>query len=83
MQEYKLVSKVFYSIIANIMMFLALFILGYAFFDFIISIFMMGDTSIISVLTSAIMLVIGLIIFNLAKTSLDQEIVFSTSITKI
>ena len=77
-REFNFISKVFYSITANVMMLLALFTVGYALFDFIVSIFIKGNISIESIFKPVIALTLGLAIFDLAKTVLEQEVVFKS-----
>ena len=71
-------SKMFYLLTANIMMLLALFTVGYALFDFINAIFIKESLSIESIFKPVIALTLGLAIFDLAKTILEQEVVFKS-----
>ena len=77
-KQFNLVSKSFYLITANVMMILALFTVGYAFFDFLNSLFIKGVVSIESIFKPVIALTLGLAIFDLAKTILEQEVVFKS-----
>jgi hypothetical protein len=77
-KEFNIVSKVFYFITANIMMLLALFTVGYALFSFFNSIFIESNLSIESIFKPVIALTLGLAIFDLAKTVLEQEVVFKS-----
>ncbi|MEN8303610.1 MAG: hypothetical protein ABFQ64_06045 [Campylobacterota bacterium] len=77
-REFNFVSKAFYFITANVMILLALFTIGYALFSFIQSIFVDGDLSIESIFKPVIALTLGLAIFDLAKTVMEQEVVFKT-----
>jgi len=75
---FNFVSKSFYALTANVMMVLALFTVGYALFDFLNSLFIKGDISIESIFKPVIALTLGIAIFDLAKTILEQEVVFKS-----
>lgn len=75
-KEFNLVSKSFYFITAMVMMVLALFTIGYAAFEFINSLFFKSGLSIESIFKPVIALTLGLAIFDLAKTIIEQEVVF-------
>ena len=77
-KEFNFVSKSFYALTANVMMILALFTVGYALFDFLNSLFIKGDISIESIFKPVIALTLGIAIFDLAKTILEQEVVFKS-----
>lgn len=77
-RAFNTVSKTFYFITANVMIILALFTIGYALFSFIESIFVKSDLSIESIFKPVIALTLGLAIFDLAKTVMEQEVVFKT-----
>ena len=77
-KEFNFVSKAFYLVTANVMMLLALFTVGYALFDFFHSLFIKSDISIESIFKAVIALTLGLAIFDLAKTVLEQEVVFKS-----
>jgi hypothetical protein len=77
-KEFNFISKAFYGITANVMMILALFTVGYALFDFLNSLFVKGDVSIESIFKPVIALTLGIAIFDLAKTILEQEVVFKS-----
>ena len=77
-KEFNLLTKGFYLIASMMMMILALFTLGYSFFEFINSIFYKAHISIESIFKPVIALTLGLAIFDLAKTVLEQEVVFKS-----
>lgn len=77
-KQFNFVSKSFYLITANVMMILALFTVGYALVDFFNSLFIKGDISIESIFKPVIALTLGLAIFDLAKTILEQEVIFKS-----
>ncbi|MDD2698940.1 MAG: hypothetical protein PHF17_09090 [Arcobacteraceae bacterium] len=77
-KEFNFVSKSFYFIAANVMMVLALFTIGYSVFEFIDSLFFKSGLSIESIFKPVIALTLGLAIFDLAKTILEQEVVFKS-----
>ncbi len=77
-KQFNFVSKSFYFITANVMMILAIFTVGYSFFEFVSSIFIKSELSIESIFKPVIALTLGLAIFDLAKTILEQEVVFKS-----
>mgnify|MGYP000494169322 CR=1 FL=1 len=77
-KQFNFASKSFYLITGNVMMVLALFTVGYALFDFFNSLFIIGNLSIESIFKPVIALTLGLAIFDLAKTILEQEVVFKS-----
>jgi len=77
-KEFNIISKGFYLVTANVMMILAIFTIGYSFFEFINSIFFKSGLSIESIFKPVIALTLGLAIFDLAKTILEQEVVFKS-----
>jgi len=77
-KEFNTISKSFYFITANVMMLLAVFTIGYSFVDFINSIFIKNQLSIESIFKPVIALTLGLAIFDLAKTVIEQEVVFKS-----
>ncbi len=77
-REFNIITKGFYFIAAMIMMVLALFTLGYSFLEFINSVFFKAHLSIESIFKPVIALTLGLAIFDLAKTVLEQEVVFKS-----
>ena len=77
-KQFNFISKAFYLITANIMMILALFTVGYALFNFLNSLFFEVNISIESIFKPVIALTLGIAIFDLAKTILEQEVVFKS-----
>ncbi|KIM13435.1 MAG: hypothetical protein KU38_01985 [Sulfurovum sp. FS08-3] len=77
-KEFNVMTKGFYIITGIIMMGLALFTLGYSVWEFFHSVFVKVDMSIESIFKPVIALTLGLAIFDLAKTSLEQEVVFKS-----
>lgn len=77
-KQFNFVNKAFYFITGNVMMLLALFTVGYALFDFFNSLFIQNNLSIESIFKPVIALTLGLAIFDLAKTVLEQEVVFKS-----
>lgn len=77
-KEFNFMTKGFYIISATIMMILALFTLGYSVFEFGHSVFIKANLSIESIFKPVIALTLGLAIFDLAKTVLEQEVVFKS-----
>lgn len=75
---FNVVSKSFYFLTANIMILLALFTIGYALFSFFQSIFIESNLSIEAIFKPVIALTLGLAIFDLAKTVMEQEVVFKS-----
>lgn len=77
-KQFNMISKSFYLITGNIMMLLALFTVGYALYDLFSSLFIDAQLSIESIFKPVIALTLGLAIFDLAKTVLEQEVVFKS-----
>ena len=75
-KEFNIISKSFYFITAMVMMMLALFTIGYSSYEFINSVFFKTGLSIESIFKPVIALTLGLAIFDLAKTIIEQEVVF-------
>ncbi len=75
-KEFNLVSKGFYLIVAVTMIVLALFTIGYSAYEFVHSVLFKSGMSIESIFKPVIALTLGLAIFDLAKTILEQEVVF-------
>lgn len=75
-KEFNIISKSFYFITAMVMIILALFTIGYAGYEFISSVFFKSGLSIESIFKPVIALTLGLAIFDLAKTIIEQEVVF-------
>jgi len=72
------INKGFYFIISMIMMLLAIFTLGYSFFEFVHSVLIRGHLSIEAIFKPIIAVTLGLAIFDLAKTILEQEVIFKS-----
>jgi len=77
-KQFNFVSKAFYTTTAAVMIILALFTVGYALFEFVYAIFYKGAISIESIFKPVIALTLGIAIFDLAKTILEQEVVFKS-----
>lgn len=77
-KEFNFMTKGFYIVSATIMMILALFTLGYSVLEFGHAIFIKAHLSIESIFKPVIALTLGLAIFDLAKTVLEQEVVFKS-----
>lgn len=77
-KEFNYVSKGFYFITANLMMLLALFTIGYALYELVTSVLYKSGLSVESIFKPVIALTLGLAIFDLAKTILEQEVVFKS-----
>jgi len=75
-KEFNIVSKSFYFTTAMVMIVLALFTIGYSSYEFINSVFFKAGLSIESIFKPVIALTLGLAIFDLAKTIIEQEVVF-------
>ncbi|MGB5866856.1 MAG: hypothetical protein WBG69_03180 [Arcobacteraceae bacterium] len=77
-KEFNIINKSFYFITAGVMMILALFAVGYSLYEFIHSVFYKSGLSIESIFKPVIALTLGLAVFDLAKTILEQEVVFKS-----
>ena len=77
-KEFNIINKGFYLITALVMMLLALFAVGYSLFEFIHSVLYKSGLSIESIFKPVIALTLGLAVFDLAKTILEQEVVFKS-----
>lgn len=75
-KEFNIISKSFYFTTAMVMITLALFTVGYSAYEFINSVFFRAGLSIESIFKPVIALTLGLAIFDLAKTIIEQEVVF-------
>jgi hypothetical protein len=75
-KEFNIISKSFYFITALVMIVLALFTVGYSAYEFVNSVFYKEGLSIESIFKPVIALTLGLAIFDLAKTIIEQEVVF-------
>ncbi|MEA1891412.1 MAG: hypothetical protein U9N33_01725 [Campylobacterota bacterium] len=63
---------------ANLMMLLAIFTIGYSAYEFVYSLLFKDSLTIESIFKPVIALTLGLAIFDLAKTVLEQEVVFKS-----
>ena len=77
-KEFNIINKGFYLITALVMMLLALFAVGYSLFEFINSVLYTSGLSIESIFKPVIALTLGLAVFDLAKTILEQEVIFKS-----
>jgi len=77
-KEFNIISKLFYLSTALIMVVLSIFTVGYALYDFLNSVLIHGNLSIESIFKPVIALTLGLAIFDLAKTIMEQEVVFKS-----
>ena len=77
-KEFNFISKSFYFVTASMMVLLALFTIGYSFFEFVDAVIFKSGLSIESIFKPVIALTLGLAIFYLAKTILEQEVVFKS-----
>lgn len=77
-KDFNKINKIFYFTISMIMMLLAIFTLGYSFFEFISSVIFKSNLSIEAIFKPIIAVTLGLAIFDLAKTILEQEVIFKS-----
>ncbi|MEJ2373470.1 MAG: hypothetical protein P8Y22_07365 [Sulfurimonas sp.] len=78
-KEFNYLSKGFYFVTASLMIVLAVFTLGYSIYELGHSLFFKeGGVSIESIFKPIIALTLGLAIFDLSKTILEQEVVFKS-----
>lgn len=75
-KEFNLLTKGFYFIASSMMIILAFFTIGYSLFEFVSSVFFKPDLTIESIFKPVIALTLGLAIFDLAKTVMEQEVIF-------
>jgi len=73
-----ILNKGFYFVIAHIMILLSLFTLGYSTFEFIDAVIIKGHFSIEAIFKPIVAVTLGLAIFDLAKTILEQEVFFKS-----
>lgn len=76
-KEFNYINKGFYFLTAGILAILAIFVVGYASFSFIHSIFFQ-DISIETIFKPIIALTLGVAIYDLTKTILEQEVIFKS-----
>lgn len=77
-KEFNMLSKGFYFVAAISMVVLAFFTVGYSLVEFVNSVLFKDGLSIESIFKPVIALTLGLAIFDLAKTILEQEVVFKS-----
>ena len=76
-KKFNFLNKSFYTVISTLMIVLALFTIFYSLYDFVDSVF--NDAiSIVYIFEPIIALTLGLAIFDLAKTILEQEVLFKS-----
>lgn len=77
-EEFNLLNKSFYILAGSSMVLLALFAIGYSLFDLFNSLFIKSNLSIDAIFKPIIAITLGLAIFDLAKTLLEQEVFFKS-----
>ena len=77
-EEFNLLNKSFYTLAGGAMVLLALFTIGYSIFDLFSSIFIESNLSIEAIFKPIVAITLGLAIFDLAKTLLEQEVFFKS-----
>ncbi len=77
-EQFNMVNKGFYFLISMIMILLALFTLGYSFFEFINAVIIKAHFSVEAIFKPIVAVTLGLAIFDLAKTVLEQEVFFKS-----
>lgn len=77
-EEFNLLNKSFYTLAGGTMVLLALFTLCYSLFDLFNSIFIKSEISIEAIFKPIVAITLGLAIFDLAKTLLEQEVFFKS-----
>ena len=75
--NFNIVNKSFYMVVSSLMIVLALFTIFYSLYDFINS-FINHHISIEHIFKPIVALTLGLAIFDLAKTLLEQEVLFKS-----
>lgn len=76
-QNFNIINKTFYMVVSSLMIVLALFTIFYSLYDFISS-FINHHISIEHIFKPIVALTLGLAIFDLAKTLLEQEVLFKS-----
>lgn len=76
-QNFNILNKTFYMVVSSLMIVLALFTIFYSLYDFISS-FINHHISIEHIFKPIVALTLGLAIFDLAKTLLEQEVLFKS-----
>jgi len=77
-EEFNLLNKSFYTLAGGTMVLLALFTIGYSLVDLFNSIFIKSVLSIEAIFKPIVAITLGLAIFDLAKTLLEQEVFFKS-----
>lgn len=77
-KEFNIVNKAFYFLAAMVMMLLALFTVGYSINEIVHGIFVKNIISIETIFKPIIAITLGLAIFDLGKTILEQEVIFKS-----
>lgn len=77
-EEFNMLNKSFYTLAGGTMVLLALFTLCYSLFDLFNSIFIKSDITIEAIFKPIVAITLGLAIFDLAKTLLEQEVFFKS-----
>jgi len=77
-KQFNMVNKGFYFLISMVMILLSVFTLGYSFFEFINAVFIKAHFSIEAIFKPIVAVTLGLAIFDLAKTVLEQEVFFKS-----
>ncbi len=76
-KNFNILNKTFYMVVSSLMIVLALFTIFYSLYDFISS-FINHHISIEHIFKPIVALTLGLAIFDLAKTLLEQEVLFKS-----
>ena len=77
-EQFNMVNKGFYFLISMVMILLSIFTLGYSFFEFINAVIIKAHFSIEAIFKPIVAVTLGLAIFDLAKTVLEQEVFFKS-----
>lgn len=73
-----ILNKGFYFVIAHIMILLSLFTLGYSVYEFVDAVIVKSHFSVEAIFKPIVAVTLGLAIFDLAKTILEQEVFFKS-----
>lgn len=77
-KQFNIMNKGFYFLISMVMILLSIFTLGYSFFEFVNAVIIKGHFSIDAIFKPIVAVTLGLAIFDLAKTVLEQEVFFKS-----
>jgi len=77
-EQFNMVNKGFYFLISMVMILLSVFTLGYSFFEFVNAVVIKAHFSIEAIFKPIVAVTLGLAIFDLAKTVLEQEVFFKS-----